>query len=89
MPAVGSDLQRGGWYDVMERPGSPGQSLHRFAFHDRKAWWQQEQGILAYLILHGVLRGRGVPAPGPRIGVFLQRLLPGSRRRGGVFQRAG
>ena len=32
-----------------------GEEKHRFAFHDRKAWWQQEQGILAYLILHGVL----------------------------------
>ncbi len=31
----------------------PGQSVHRFVWHDRKAWWQQEQAILAYLILHG------------------------------------
>ena len=29
---------------------------HRYAWHDRKAWWQQEQGILAYLILHGSLK---------------------------------
>jgi mannose/cellobiose epimerase-like protein (N-acyl-D-glucosamine 2-epimerase family) len=57
MPPIGSDQQRGGWYDVMERDLAPGQELHRFAFHDRKAWWQQEQGILAYLILHGVLGG--------------------------------
>jgi mannose/cellobiose epimerase-like protein (N-acyl-D-glucosamine 2-epimerase family) len=55
MPAVGSDLQRGGWYDVMERSKKPGEELHRFAFHDRKAWWQQEQSILAYLILAGIL----------------------------------
>jgi mannose/cellobiose epimerase-like protein (N-acyl-D-glucosamine 2-epimerase family) len=55
MPAVGSDLQRGGWFDVMERALGPGQERHRYAFHDRKAWWQQEQGILAYLILHGIL----------------------------------
>jgi mannose/cellobiose epimerase-like protein (N-acyl-D-glucosamine 2-epimerase family) len=55
MPAIGGDPQRGGWYDVMERLLAPGQEKHRFAFHDRKAWWQQEQGILAYLILHGVL----------------------------------
>jgi mannose/cellobiose epimerase-like protein (N-acyl-D-glucosamine 2-epimerase family) len=55
MPNVGGDLQRGGWYDVMERLKGPGQEWHRFAFHNRKAWWQQEQGILAYLILHGVL----------------------------------
>jgi mannose/cellobiose epimerase-like protein (N-acyl-D-glucosamine 2-epimerase family) len=57
MPPIGSDRQRGGWYDVMERELAPGQELYRFAFHDRKAWWQQEQGILAYLILHGVLGG--------------------------------
>ncbi len=55
MPAIGGDPQRGGWYDVMERLLAPGEEKHRFAFHDRKAWWQQEQGILAYLILHGVL----------------------------------
>jgi mannose/cellobiose epimerase-like protein (N-acyl-D-glucosamine 2-epimerase family) len=55
MPPIGGDQQRGGWYDVMERMVAPGQEWHRFAFHDRKAWWQQEQGILAYLILNGVL----------------------------------
>lgn len=55
MPRIGGDPQRGGWYDVMERKRSDGQAWHRFAFHDRKAWWQQEQGILAYLILAGVL----------------------------------
>ena len=55
MPKVGMDRQRGGWYDVMERCLRDGEEQHRFAFHDRKAWWQQEQGILAYLILHGVL----------------------------------
>jgi mannose/cellobiose epimerase-like protein (N-acyl-D-glucosamine 2-epimerase family) len=57
MPGVGSDGQRGGWYDVVERIKQPGQEVHRFAFHDRKAWWQQEQAILAYLILAGVLEG--------------------------------
>jgi mannose/cellobiose epimerase-like protein (N-acyl-D-glucosamine 2-epimerase family) len=55
MPAVGSDRQRGGWYDVLERVRQPGEEFYRFAFHDRKAWWQQEQAILAYLILAGVL----------------------------------
>jgi mannose/cellobiose epimerase-like protein (N-acyl-D-glucosamine 2-epimerase family) len=54
MPAIGGDQQRGGWYDVMERVRQPGEEVHRFAFHDRKAWWQQEQGILAYLILKGI-----------------------------------
>jgi anti-anti-sigma factor len=56
MPAVGSDQQRGGWYDVVERTVSKGQKFHRYVWHDRKAWWQQEQAILAYLILRGVLQ---------------------------------
>jgi mannose/cellobiose epimerase-like protein (N-acyl-D-glucosamine 2-epimerase family) len=55
MPKVGMDRQRGGWYDVMERVLRGDEEAYRFAFHDRKAWWQQEQGILAYLILRGVL----------------------------------
>lgn len=55
IPDHGADRQRGGWYDVVERVLEPGQKFHRYAWHDRKAWWQQEQGILAYLILNGVL----------------------------------
>ncbi len=53
MPAVGSDRQRGGWYDVVDRRLHGTQQLHRFVWHDRKAWWQQEQAILAYLVLAG------------------------------------
>jgi len=56
MPNVGMDKQRGGWYDVMERTLSGDEEAHRFSWHDRKAWWQQEQGILAYQILYGVLK---------------------------------
>ena len=56
MPTVGCDRQRGGWYDVVERTRQPGERFHRFVWHDRKAWWQQEQAILAYLILAGVLK---------------------------------
>jgi mannose/cellobiose epimerase-like protein (N-acyl-D-glucosamine 2-epimerase family)/anti-anti-sigma regulatory factor len=55
MPEAGSDTQRGGWYDVVERTKAPGERFHSFAWHDRKAWWQQEQAILAYLILAGCL----------------------------------
>jgi anti-anti-sigma factor len=55
MPPIGSDRQRGGWYDVMDRETTEGQEWYRFAWHDRKAWWQQEQAILAYLILTGIL----------------------------------
>ncbi len=56
MPAVGSDRQRGGWYDVVSRTIAPGEEYHRFTWHDRKAWWQQEQAILAYMIMRGVLK---------------------------------
>lgn len=56
VPDVGRDKQRGGWYDMVERDLAPGQEFHRFIWHDRKAWWQQEQGILAYLILAGSLQ---------------------------------
>jgi len=56
MPSVGSDQQRGGWYDVVERVKEEGEEQYRFVWHDRKAWWQQEQAILAYLILHGILK---------------------------------
>ncbi|MDH5639302.1 MAG: AGE family epimerase/isomerase [Nitrospinota bacterium] len=57
MPKHGGDPQRGGWYDVVDRALGKGEKIHRFAFHDRKAWWQQEQGILAYLIMAGSLKG--------------------------------
>ena len=56
IPSVGMDKQRGGWYDVMERTLINGEEFYRFAWHNRKAWWQQEQGILAYQILYGVLK---------------------------------
>jgi mannose/cellobiose epimerase-like protein (N-acyl-D-glucosamine 2-epimerase family) len=54
MPDAGSDRQRGGWYDVVERELKIN-GHHQFVWHDRKAWWQQEQAILAYMILHGLL----------------------------------
>ncbi|HZP83099.1 MAG TPA: hypothetical protein VFB21_15770, partial [Chthonomonadaceae bacterium] len=55
MPQVAMDRQRGGWYDVVERLLGEGEETYRYVWHDRKAWWQQEQAILAYLILHGSL----------------------------------
>jgi len=58
MPGVGSDQQRGGWYDVVERVLAEGETHYRFVWHDRKAWWQQEQAILAYLILSGILKDK-------------------------------
>jgi len=56
MPEYGCDRQRGGWYDVLERETKPNEKNHEFVWHDRKAWWQQEQAILAYLILYGIMK---------------------------------
>jgi mannose/cellobiose epimerase-like protein (N-acyl-D-glucosamine 2-epimerase family) len=54
LPGVGLDEQRGGWFDVLERHRRPGEPFHRFVWHNRKYWWQQEQAILAFLLLAGV-----------------------------------
>lgn len=54
IPGAGCDNQRGGWYDMMERTLKEGEENYRRVWHDRKAWWQQEQGILAYYIMAGV-----------------------------------
>ena len=53
MPEFGSDQQRGGWYDVVDRVRGKDHEATRFTWHDRKAWWQQEQAILAYQIMAG------------------------------------
>ncbi|MBC7388243.1 MAG: AGE family epimerase/isomerase [Opitutaceae bacterium] len=54
IPTAGADNQRGGWHDMMERTLKDGEEKYRLVWHDRKAWWQQEQGILAYYIMAGV-----------------------------------
>jgi mannose/cellobiose epimerase-like protein (N-acyl-D-glucosamine 2-epimerase family) len=52
MGEVGLDKMRGGIFDCVERnPG--GDMPTQFAFGATKDFWQQEQGILAYLILYG------------------------------------
>jgi mannose/cellobiose epimerase-like protein (N-acyl-D-glucosamine 2-epimerase family) len=56
MPTAGYDRQRSGWYDALERTLLSKEKFHRFVWHDRKVWWQQEQAILAYLILNGTLK---------------------------------
>ena len=85
--AVGADRQRGGWYDVMEREKEDGQEWYRYVWHDRKAWWQQEQAILAYLILAGILGDdEYVPRRGMRRRSTTQVPRPRCRQR--LLQRA-
>jgi mannose/cellobiose epimerase-like protein (N-acyl-D-glucosamine 2-epimerase family) len=52
MGEVGLDKIRGGIFDCVERNPSGGMPT-QFAWGATKDFWQQEQGILAYLILHG------------------------------------
>ncbi len=52
MQIYGLDQVRGGWFDVVEREPKNNMAID-FTWHNRKAWWQQEQGILAYLVLYG------------------------------------
>jgi mannose/cellobiose epimerase-like protein (N-acyl-D-glucosamine 2-epimerase family) len=53
MMVHGEDLRRGGWYDVIQRHPDPRTGRYELVWHDRKAWWQQEQGILANYALFG------------------------------------
>lgn len=48
----GLDQVRGGCFDAVERRPAAGQPVE-FVWGNTKDFWQQEQGILAYLILHG------------------------------------
>ena len=52
MAEVGVDKIRGGIFDCVERQPANGMPTE-FAWGATKDFWQQEQGILAYLILHG------------------------------------
>ena len=52
MAIYGLDQVRGGCFDVVERQTQAGLPME-FTWGNTKDFWQQEQGILAYLILHG------------------------------------
>ncbi len=54
MAIAGIDQVRSGVFDVVER--KPMDELTDFAWGNTKDFWQQEQGILAYLILYGYYR---------------------------------
>jgi len=52
MVTHGLDQVRGGCFDSVERQPQAGLPIE-FVWGNTKDFWQQEQGILAYLILHG------------------------------------
>ncbi len=49
----GVDLVRGGIFDAVERHPQNGMPI-QFAWESTKDFWQQEQAILAYYIMHGI-----------------------------------
>lgn len=53
MAQVGVDLARGGIFDAVERVPKNGMPTD-FVWGCTKDFWQQEQAILAFLILHGI-----------------------------------
>ena len=53
MGELGVDQIRSGVYDVLERDLQEDGPPLRFGWLNHKDFWQQEQGILAYLILYG------------------------------------
>jgi len=56
MTEVGIDQLRGGCFDAMER--QPADGPVEFTWGNTKDFWQQEQAILAYLIVHGTTRDK-------------------------------
>ncbi len=59
MATVGLDAVRGGIFDCVERHPTGGMPI-QFAWGATKDFWQQEQGVLAYLILHGATVGDSI-----------------------------
>lgn len=45
------DKLRGGWFDVLKR-GKSNNGTAEHMWHSNKVWWQQESGILGYLIYY-------------------------------------
>ena len=82
MGEVGLDKIRGGVFDCVERNPSNNMPT-QFAWEATKDFWQQEQGILAYLILHGATSNdKQYPAVGARMLSVLEHVLPRPRAAG-------
>jgi mannose/cellobiose epimerase-like protein (N-acyl-D-glucosamine 2-epimerase family) len=86
MAEVGMDQIRGGVFDAVER--DPGNGMPtQFAWGCTKDFWQQEQGILAFLILHGAEQGDKEFLSLARESVAFWNLFFLDRDRQGIFFR--
>lgn len=86
MAEVGLDKIRGGIFDLVERQPNNGMSV-QFAYGCTKDFWQQEQGILAYLILHGATRNDRKYLDLARECIAFWNLFFLDRERQGIFFR--
>lgn len=86
MAEVGIDRIRGGVFDAVERNPTNGMPT-QFAWGSTKDFWQQEQGILAYLILHGAEEGEKEFLSLARESIAFWNLFFLDRDRQGIFFR--
>lgn len=86
MAEVGMDRIRGGVFDAVERDPENGMPT-QFAWGSTKDFWQQEQGILAYLILHGAEDGDKEFLSLARESIAFWNLFFLDRDRQGIFFR--
>jgi mannose/cellobiose epimerase-like protein (N-acyl-D-glucosamine 2-epimerase family) len=86
MAEVGIDRIRGGVFDAVERNPENGMPT-QFAWGSTKDFWQQEQGILAYLILHGAEDGDREFLSLARESIAFWNLFFLDRDRQGIFFR--
>ena len=86
MAEVGIDRIRGGVFDAVERNPDNGMPTE-FAWGCTKDFWQQEQGILAYLILHGAEQGDTEFLSLARESIAFWNLFFLDRDRQGIFFR--
>ena len=77
MGEVGLDKIRGGIFDCVERKPGGGMPT-QFAWGATKDFWQQEQGILAYLILYGATENPHYLRLAREVLGVLESVLPGS-----------
>ena len=85
MAEVGLDKIRGGIFDCVERNPSDGMPT-QFAWGTTKDFWQQEQGILAYLILYGATGEPALPALARESSAFWNLFFLDRERQGYFFR---
>lgn len=85
MAVYGLDQVRGGCFDAVERKPRPGLPIE-FTWGSTKDFWQQEQGVLAYLILHGATGEARYLALAREMSAFWNRFFLDLDNRGVFFR---